>query len=102
MELVIFAQAINIDGRSYIAENGEVHRTTAEELFDRMTLLITPGFDGRVWYEKDIKNKKIRILADRNGEVSYRLTAPRFDSKGWSNYATDGDHEGLNLDKLLK
>jgi len=34
-------------------------------------------------------------------EVSYRLTAPRFDWKGWSNYA-DSKWEGLNLDKLLQ
>ncbi len=96
----LFAQTINIDGRAYIAEDGTVYRTTAEEIFDNMTVLLTPGFEGDVWYEKDVENKRITILADKSGEVSYRLTAPRLDWKSWSNYSED-DWEGLNLDKLL-
>ncbi|MCP6720002.1 MAG: hypothetical protein KJI72_01570, partial [Patescibacteria group bacterium] len=102
-DLWLFAQTVNVDGKAYVAEDGAVYRTTAEELFDNMTVLLTPGFDGRVWYEKDIENKRITILADKSGEVSYRLTAPRFDYQGWSNYyAGGGEHEGFNLDKLLK
>ncbi|MEX1013708.1 MAG: hypothetical protein WDZ80_00930, partial [Candidatus Paceibacterota bacterium] len=41
--------------------------------------LLTPNFNGNVWYEKDFENKTITILANKEGEVSYRFTAPRFD-----------------------
>ncbi len=78
------------------------------EGFKNLVILLTPNFDGKVWYEKDEKNKKIIIYAESLNEgvkeVSYRLTAPRFDYKNWSNYA-DKAHEGfegLNLDKILK
>ncbi|MEK7552821.1 MAG: hypothetical protein AAB505_01810, partial [Patescibacteria group bacterium] len=97
----LFAQTINVGGRSYISKEGRVYTTTPEELFDNMTLLLTPGFDGRVWYEKDVENRKIIIFGSKNGEVSYRLTAPRFDWKHWTNYS-DSEWEGLNLDKSLK
>ena len=109
-DLWLFAQAINIDGRAYIAEDGQVHRTTAEELFNNFSVLLTPNFAGDVWYEKDVKNRRITILAipdtkyqilDTNYEVSYRLTAPRFDWKYWTNYS-DSNQEGLNLDKSLR
>ncbi|KKU94155.1 MAG: hypothetical protein UY26_C0003G0306 [Candidatus Jorgensenbacteria bacterium GW2011_GWA1_48_13] len=109
-DLWLFAQAINVDGRSYIAEDGKVYRTTAEELFNNFSVLLTPNFAGNVWYEKDVENRRITILAipdtkyqilDTNYEVSYRLTAPRFDWKYWTNYS-NSNQEGLNLDKSLR
>jgi hypothetical protein len=108
-DLWLFTQSINIDGRAYIAEDGVVYRTTADELFDNFSALLTPNFAGDVWYEKDVENKTITIYAIPDSkfkiqnsklEVSYRLTAPRFDWKGWSNYSGD-DADGFNLDKLL-
>ncbi|MEK7626937.1 MAG: hypothetical protein AAB399_02105 [Patescibacteria group bacterium] len=90
------------------------------EGLDNVTVLLTPNFDGKVWYEK--KNGKIIIYAIPNSsftipnssfEVSYRLTAPRFDHEGSqflnvgiSTYGNlrpaDSTSEGFNLDKLLK
>lgn len=70
--------------------------------FDALTVLLTPGFDGRVWYEKDSAGKKLTIHSDQNGEISYRLTAPRFDSSEWTNYAKPGEGAGFNLDTLIK
>ncbi len=78
--------------------------------FDKMTVLLTPGFDGRAWYELDFENRTLAVFgepsqssqlkAQRSLVVSYRLTAPRFDFKAWPN-ASDATHEGFNLDKLI-
>ncbi|KKU91724.1 MAG: Cell wall surface anchor family protein [Candidatus Jorgensenbacteria bacterium GW2011_GWA1_48_11] len=108
-DLWLFAQAINVDGRSYIAPDGEIYRTTSQEIFDNTTILLTPSFNGKAWYEKDSENRKITIFAIPDSsfiipnslEVSYRLTAPRFDSARWSNFAPHATFDGLNLDEYL-
>ncbi|HOF79516.1 MAG TPA: EB domain-containing protein [bacterium] len=75
--------------------------------FDQTSCLLTPNFAGQVWYEKDWDGRSINIFARPSNvnrasvEVSYRLTAPRFDQQQWTNYS-DSQHEGFNLDKLLK
>lgn len=75
--------------------------------FDQTSCLLTPNFAGQAWYEKDWDGRSINIFARPDNvnrasvEVSYRLTAPRFDSKQWTNYS-DSESEGFNLDKLLK
>jgi hypothetical protein len=64
----------------------------------------------KVWYKKDQKDMTITIYAEPSSsfeiqnsklEVSYRLSAPRFDSAKWPN-TSDADVEGMNLDKLIK
>jgi hypothetical protein len=85
--------------------------------WENLAVLLTPNFDGKVWYEKDAKNKKITIFAQLtcdkeqltagqmsnvkcqmySPEISYRLTAPRFDWKKWTN-ATKDDGDGFVLD----
>lgn len=74
---------------------------------DNLAVLVTPNFDGKVWYVKSEESKKITIYAElsdsqigNSPEVSYRLTAPRFDHKEWTNYSL-GQWEGLNLDAFL-
>ena len=59
-----------------------------------MTVLLTPGFDGTVWYEKDTANTRLILHGKpatpaQGQEISYRLTAPRFDSANWTNYNHD-------------
>jgi hypothetical protein len=70
--------------------------TNLKENFDKMVVLLTPSFDGRVWYEKDLTHHTITIYAkpytldpEISPEISYRLTAPRFDAESWSNYSFD-------------
>ena len=78
-----------------------------QEHFDQTSCLLTPNFAGQAWYEKDWDGRSINISARPDNvnrasvEVSYRLTAPRFDQKQWTNYS-DSESEGFNLDKLLK
>lgn len=69
--------------------------------WNNLTVLLTPSFGGQVWYEKNPAEGKLVIYGSRSGEVSYRLTAARFDWRNWTNYS-DAEHEGFNLDKLLK
>jgi len=71
-----------------------------------LVALLTPNFEGRVWYEKDSASKKLTIYASPitnypitqlpNYEVSYRLTAPRFDHEKWTNFSQD-DASGLQV-----
>ncbi len=74
--------------------------------WDKLAVLLTPNFDGRVWYEKKPAENRLVIYSApitqlpnypiTNLEVSYRLTAPRFDWKDWSN-KSDTDAEGVKV-----
>lgn len=77
--------------------------TNISKQFDKLTVLLTPAFDGKVWYEKNTSRKIVVVHAEGQGnlEVSYRLTAPRFDAETLGNRSTD-QAEGFNLDKLVR
>ncbi len=66
--------------------------------FDKLIILLTPNFDGKVWYEKDSNNNVIKFYSDKTGEISYRLTAPRFDWEKWGNINYDENIEGLKVE----
>jgi len=57
---------------------------TIHQDMDSLIVLLTPSFEGRVWYEK-VGDSKVIISAESSGEVSYSLTAPREDYKKWPN-----------------
>ncbi|MGC9599352.1 MAG: hypothetical protein ABSE18_03135 [Minisyncoccia bacterium] len=77
------------------------------EGWSNLSVLLTPSFDGAVWYEKDAANDRLTVygvpgssassLASAPGslEASYRLTAPRFDSQQWPNASDDATTPGL-------
>ncbi len=79
--------------------------TDIKKHFADMTVLLTPAFDGKAWYEKDAANLQLIIHASPLAalssplEISYRLTAPRFDSASWPN-TSDVPYMGFNLDAL--
>jgi len=66
---------------------------TSNKNLNDVVVILTPGFDGRVWYEKIVQSSKFKvqssniltIYSDKEGEVSYRLTAPRKDWLKWPN-----------------
>ncbi len=68
--------------------------------FRQVAVLLLPSFDGDVWYEKDVSRETLTIRGSAAGQVSYRLTAPRFDAANWPNTAHT-NVQGLNLDKYL-
>lgn len=78
--------------------------TNLKNNLSKMTVLLTPSFDGKVWYEKDAKNNTLKIFASPvisdgslvdSYSVSYRLTAPRFDSAKWQNIRNDAGVDGF-------
>ena len=62
------------------------------EKMENLQVVLTPGFDGRVWYTKDPVKKTLTIQGSALGEVSYRFTANRYDWKNWTNLYTKEDH----------
>ena len=55
-------------------------------------IILTPGFNGDVWYEKNPEKNTLTIHGTQAGEVSYRMTANRFDHADWSNYYLDDNN----------
>ncbi len=68
---------------------------TSNKNINDVALLLTPGFEGKVWYEKN--GNKIIIYGDRAGEVSYRLSAPRVDHQKWGNLTEDQNLTGIKI-----
>jgi hypothetical protein len=78
--------------------------TNLKNNFNAMSVLLTPGFEGTVWYEKNSNDMQLIVHASPNAansasergasendfEISYRLTAPRFDAASWPNETSDG------------
>lgn len=71
--------------------------TDIKDGMDGLTIGLTPAFDGNAWYEK-IPAKHLLVIhataTDNSAptiEVSYRLTAPRFDAAKWTNAAPENE-----------
>jgi hypothetical protein len=62
---------------------------------NKMSVLLTPMGNARVWYHIDKDNFTLTIYSTKQTEVSYRLTAPRFDTDSWTNYNNDEGVVGL-------
>ena len=77
--------------------------TNLKNNFDKLSTFLTAGFDGRVWYKIDAKELTLTIFAlpssvidnQSSVEVSYRLTALRFDAASWPNIVTDSSGAGF-------
>ena len=63
---------------------------------ENLQIMLTPAFNGKVWYEKNPSEKTLKIHGTKAGEVSYRLTANRHDWGDWSNLA-DSENKGFIL-----
>jgi|GEM_PF-3223859 len=73
--------------------------TTFGENWKELTVLLTPSFEGQVFYKKDIENNRLVISGTEKGEVSMRLTAARYDDAKWNNVRPDqdGNTEGTHV-----
>jgi hypothetical protein len=65
-----------------------------------LVVMLTPGFDGDAWYVKDAAKGTVMVFAKPSVsatslEVSYRLTAPRFDASHWSNVGASDAPAGI-------
>jgi len=61
-----------------------------------VAVLLTPGFEGNVWYEKT--ENSIIIHGEKDGEVSFRLSSPRVDYQKWGNVADDQSLKGIIIE----
>ena len=67
---------------------------------DDLVVILAPGFEGKVWYEK--RGNRLIIYGDKSGEVSYRLSAPRIDYQNWTNLIKDQNITGIKVDDYEK
>ena len=67
------------------------------ERWEKLVILLTSDSNGKVWYKKDPAKKLLTIYGENGGEVSYRLTAPRFDHAEWPN-TSDDSSEGFKIE----
>ncbi|KKT47999.1 MAG: Triple helix repeat-containing collagen [Candidatus Gottesmanbacteria bacterium GW2011_GWA2_44_17] len=63
--------------------------TDLKKNIDQMTVLLTPSENTRSWYKIDKENIRLYVYSSRPTNISYRLTAPRFDFGQWSNRRAD-------------
>ena len=73
---------------------------TSNQNIDDLVVILTPSFEGKVWYEK--RGNKLIIYGDKSGEVSYRLSAPRIDYQNWTNLIKDQNITGIKVDDYEK
>ncbi len=64
------------------------HTTNIQKHIDDLSILLTPKGQAKVWYEVDKENKILAIYSSTPTNISYRLTAPRYDSDNWKNTRT--------------
>jgi hypothetical protein len=67
---------------------------------NNLVVLLNPSGNSRVWYDLDIPNFKLAIYSSLPSRISYRLTAPRFDTATWANTRTGGV-TGFNLTPII-
>ncbi len=67
---------------------------------ENLQIFLTPSFNGNVWYEKSPSENTLTMSSNKKGEVSYKLTANRFDWKKWegNHYVGDGTGKGFILE----
>ncbi|MEK6840675.1 MAG: hypothetical protein AABX79_01850, partial [Nanoarchaeota archaeon] len=58
---------------------------------ENLQVILTPSFNGKVWYQKDPVAKTLIIHGDSSGEVSYRMTSNSWNWKNWGNIARNLD-----------
>ncbi len=59
--------------------------TDMQNHINDLSVLLTPEGQAKAWYQVDTANKILAIYSSTPTTISYRLTAPRFDSASWSN-----------------
>jgi len=73
--------------------------TNIKENLGRISVLLTPKSQAKTWYEIDETKNTLYLYASSPSEISYRLSAPRFDSANWTNTRTAGS-EGFVINDL--
>ncbi len=64
--------------------------TNLKQNLSRMSVLLTPQSQSKVWYTTNTETNTLQIYSSSPTQISYRLTAPRFDDSSWTNTRTAG------------
>ncbi len=91
----VYSSIIDIGGANNGSDLWVFGKVTDPNL--NLTSVLVSGGNGKSWYVKDGSLRKITIYSDRGGEVSYRLTAPRFDHLDWTTLSSDQVTEGYHV-----
>lgn len=92
-----FSYQINFAEQETASDLGLFYRVTdfGTNMKDLIVLLSANDSRAKVWYERDPASNRLTIFGNCNCEVSYRLTAPRFDHETWGNIARRQDGRGF-------
>jgi hypothetical protein len=71
--------------------------TNIKDHFGQMVVLLSPRDNARTWYQVDEKNYTLAIYSSKPTEISYRLSAPRFDANQWSNFNDNPNSTGFEI-----
>ncbi len=64
-----------------------------------LVVLLSSTTNGKIWYTVNPSDLVLTLYSTTPTEISYRLTAPRFDSYKWSNARGEGEHaSGFTID----
>ena len=63
-----------------------------------LVVLLTPQGKQDAWYEVNPIKHQLSIYGEKASQVSYRLTAPRFDAEKWINASSDKSAEGIKVE----
>jgi len=90
-----YSYKLDLTGATQASDLWLFNQTTqiAKDNMNGLVVMLTPGFDGNAWYAKDPATGIITIFAKPTEsapslEVSYRLTAPRFNASNFGNVST--------------
>jgi hypothetical protein len=65
--------------------------TNIKEHLSRLSVLLTPNSQTKTWYNIDESSATLTIFSSAPANISYRLTAPRFDDASWTNTRASGN-----------
>jgi hypothetical protein len=65
--------------------------TSLKKQYADLTVLMTANSNARTWYSYDPQDNSLTFFSTSPTQLSYRLSAPRFDSAKWANKRSDSD-----------
>ena len=65
--------------------------TDMKDQSNQLTVLLSATTNAKIWYQIDTNNARLTLFSNSPTELSYRLTAPRFDASKWANTRNASD-----------
>ena len=84
----LYSYTINLNNQEQGSDLWLFSRVTDPDI-NLLTALLTPDSSAKVWYDKNVATRSITFFSDRPTNLSYRLSAPRFDHNQWANLSDE-------------